>query len=88
MLRFMTTIYGILTTIALFLGLIVAVIFIAAIIIGQEGWALLAADIMTWGIALAAIAMLAGMIFIYGTGSHDLKMEKPSQPDTTTGSDE
>lgn len=89
--RFLTTIYGVITTIAFSLGLVVAVLFVVAIIVGNElgeTLALLAGDIMMWGIALAAVAVLAGLLYMYRVGAHSLVMEKrPSQsgkdlPDT------
>lgn len=79
--RFLTALYGIVTAIAFSLGLVVAVIFVVALVIGQdlgETLALLAGDIMMWGIALAAVAVLAGLIYIYLDRSHSLLMEKPS----------
>lgn len=87
MLRLLTSIYGILTTIALLLGFIVAIIFIAAIIIGPSlgsSLALFAGEIMTWGIVLAAISLIAGLVYIYATGAHSLKMEKPTKPEDST----
>lgn len=86
--RFLTTVYGIVTTIAFSLGLVVAVIFVVAIIVGQdlgETLALLAGDIMMWGIALAAIAVLAGLLYIYLYRPHSLVMEKrPNNADDKT----
>lgn len=79
MLKLLTTVYGILTTIALALGLVVALVFLAALIAGDGDWAILAGDIMIWGIVLAAIALAGGMIYIYATGSHSLMMESPSK---------
>lgn len=89
MTKILTNLYGILTTIALTLGLIVAIIFFAALIIGSDTgttWALVAGEIMTWGIMLAAVAMLAGIIYIYATREHSLMMEKPSK-DNERGND-
>lgn len=77
--QLLTNIYGIVTAIAFSLGLVVAVIFVIALVIGQnqgETLALLAGDIMMWGIALAAIAVLAGLIYIYVDRSHTLMMDK------------
>lgn len=77
--QLLTNIYGIVTAIAFSLGLVVAVIFVIALVIGQnqgETLALLAGDIMMWGIALAAIAVLAGLIYIYVDRSHSLMMDK------------
>lgn len=85
MVRILTNIYGILTTVALAIGLVVAVIFFAALIAGQEtgtSWALAAGEIMTWGIMLAAIATAAGLIYIYATGAHSLTMETKSKEDS------
>lgn len=87
MLRLLTSIYGILTTIALLLGFIVAIIFITALIIGPSlgsNLALFAGEIMTWGIVLAAISLIAGLAYIYATGSHSLRMEKPAKPEDNT----
>jgi len=81
--RFLTTVYGVVTTIAFSLGMVVAIIFAVALIVGSdlgETLALMAGDVMMWGIALAAVAVLAGLIFIYIDRSHSLMMEK--QPDT------
>ena len=88
--RFLTTVYGVVTAIAFSLGLVVAVLFVIALIVGQdlgETLALLAGDIMMWGIALAAIAVLAGLIYIYVTGSHSLVMEKSPKSDKKDSSD-
>ena len=86
--RFLTTVYGIVTTVAFSLGFVVAVIFVVAIIVGQDlgtTLALVAGDIMNWGIALAAIAVMAGLVYIYLVGSHSLVMEKrPSTDDKNT----
>ena len=87
MLRLLTSVYGILTTIALLLGFVVAIVFITALLIGPNGGnslALFAGEIMTWGIVLAAISLIAGLIYIYATGSHSLKMEKPAKPNEST----
>lgn len=82
--RLLVAIYGTVTAIAFSLGLVVALVFVVALLIGQdlgETLAVLAGDIMMWGIALAAIAVLAGLIFIYLYRSHSLVMEKPSNGD-------
>lgn len=84
MIRLLTSIYGILTTFALLLGLVVAIIFFGALIVGQDlgaTWALIAGKVMTWGIMLAAIAMAAGLIYIYATRAHSLTIGTPSKGD-------
>ena len=90
--RFLTTVYGIVTTVAFTLGFVVAVLFVVAIIVGQDlgtTLALLAGNIMNWGIALAAIAVLAGLVYIYLVGPHSLVMEKrPKTDDNTTPNNE
>lgn len=83
--RIFASIYGILTFIALALGLLVAAVFTLAIIIGQEPgtvMALRSEEFMTWGIALAAVATAAGLVWVYATRSHSLKMEKPQKDQT------
>ena len=90
--RFLTTVYGVVTAIAFSLGLVVAVLFVIALIVGQdlgETLALLAGDIMMWGIALAAVAVLAGLLYIYLYRPHSLVMEKRpnNADDKTPGSD-
>jgi hypothetical protein len=88
--RFLTTVYGIVTAIAFSLGLVVAVLFVVALIAGQdlgESLALLAGDIMMWGIALAAVAVLAGLTYIYLDGSHSLVMEKSPKGNDKNPSD-
>lgn len=86
MTRFLQQFYGVLALIALLLGLIVAVIFAAALIVGSDlgnAWAIFGGELMTWGIGIAAVAVLAGLIIIYANGSHSLKMEKkPDSEDT------
>lgn len=79
MISFLKQFYGVLALIALVLGFIVAVIFAVALIAGPDlgtEWALAGGQIMSWGIAIAAVAVLAGLIIIYVSGSHSLKMEK------------
>lgn len=79
MIAFLKQFYGVLALIALVLGFIVAVIFAGALIVGPDlgtDWALAGGEIMSWGIALAAVAVLIGLIIIYVTESHTLKMEK------------
>lgn len=83
MINFLEKFYGVLALIALVLGLVVAVIFAAALIAGQglgNDWATFGGEIMTWGIGIAAVAVLAGLVIIYATRSHSLKMEKSSEP--------
>lgn len=90
--RFLTTVYGIVTTVAFSLGLVVAIIFAVAMIIGNDlgtTLALVAGNIMNWGIALAAIAVMAGLLYIYLVGAHSLVMEKrPNTDDNTTPNNE
>ena len=86
MINFLKQFYGVLALIALILGFIVAVIFAGALIIGPDlgtDWAMAGGEIMSWGIAIAAVAVLAGLIIIYASGSHSLKMEKkPASEDS------
>ena len=50
--------------------------------------AVLAGDIMNWGIVLAAIAMAAGLVVIYATRAHSLMMEKPPNDADKKSSDD
>jgi membrane protein implicated in regulation of membrane protease activity len=71
--------YTWITLIALSLGLLVALLFLTALIIGGsagESLAVFSGDLMTWSIRLATIAVLAGIINIYASKRHTLTMDK------------
>ncbi|GAB3790348.1 hypothetical protein [Virgibacillus kimchii] len=73
--------YTWITLIALSLGLLVALLFLTALIIGGtagENVAVVSGTLMTWSIRLAAVAVLAGIINIYVSKKHTLTMDKDS----------
>lgn len=68
-------VYTWLALLTLVLGIVVALMFAVTIVIGGvpgESIAILAGKIMTWGIKLAAVATLAGIIHIYLSKQHTL----------------
>lgn len=57
------------------LGFIVSLMFILALILGGsagESLALLSKEVMTWGIRLASISVLIGVVYIYISKEHSL----------------
>jgi len=71
-------IYTVITFITIGIGLIVAIIFLLGIIIGGQfgtTLAVAAGEIITWAIILAALAVLAGIIYIYIDKQHSLTID-------------
>jgi hypothetical protein len=78
MVSFTDKVYTWLALITMALGVIVAFTFIVSLIIGGsagESLAVFAGKMMTWGIRIAAVATLAGIINIYLKKEHTLTME-------------
>lgn len=77
-------IYGWLAAVALTLGFIVAILFLAALIIGGDfaaSAAHIGGQIMAGGVIIAAVAVAGGLVWLYATGRHELTLEKPSSTD-------
>ena len=75
---FFEKIYTFITFLTLIIGFIVALLFGLALIIGgplATELALIASKIITWAIKLAAIAIVFGLIYIYLSKTHTLKMD-------------
>lgn len=74
----MDKIYSFLALITILLGVVTAIMFTLSLAIGGgtgEFVAILAGKIMTWGIRLAAVATLAGIIKIYLNKQHTLTID-------------
>lgn len=82
MVSFTEKVYTWLALITMALGVLVAFIFIVSLVIGGstgESFAVFAGKIMTWGIRIAAVATLAGIINIYLKKEHTLKMDTSTE---------
>lgn len=80
-------IYGWLAAVALICSFLVALLFLLALVIGGDfgaGAAELGGKIMNGGIVVAAVAVGGGLVWMYLTGNHTLKMEKGERPETGT----
>jgi hypothetical protein len=76
--KFMEKIYTWLTLTTMLFGVVVAGIFGVSLLIGGsagESMAVFSGKLMTWGIRLAAIATLAGLVHIYLSKKHTLTMD-------------
>lgn len=74
--------YGVIACITLFLGFMVSIIFGISLIIGGisgENLAIFAGNLMNWGIRLATLATLIGIIHIYLTRKHSLSFKEKEQ---------
>ena len=64
------------------LGLLTAVMFGASLVIGGsagESVAVLAGNMMSWGIRFAAIAMVVGIVHTYAAKEHSLTLKSESK---------
>ncbi|MCM3717651.1 hypothetical protein [Fictibacillus phosphorivorans] len=75
---FMERTYTWLTLSTMLLGVVIAGMFGVSLLIGGsagESLAVFSGKLMTWGIRLAAIATLAGLVHIYLSKKHSLTMD-------------
>ncbi|GLY64622.1 hypothetical protein [Amycolatopsis taiwanensis] len=78
--------YGALAVVALGMAVLLAAVFLVALIIGGHGGATLSqfgGTLAKWSIYVAAVAMLPGLVYVYLTGEHSLTAKK-KEPATTT----
>lgn len=67
--------YSFITLLSMFVGFIVAIMFLIGIIAGGsfgESFSVFAGNLMTWAIRLASLAVLTGIIHIYLKKNHTL----------------
>lgn len=79
----MQTVYGWIALVTMALGFAVFLMFCLALIIGGEGGAAVATaagTIMGWGIRIAAIAILIGLISVYLKKDHTLNIKTENRP--------
>ena len=78
--------YGIIAFVTLLLGLVVSGAFVLSLAIGGhtgESIAVIAGNVMTWGIRLATVAILIGITHIYLTHNHSLSLRKDENANST-----
>ncbi|GFZ86770.1 hypothetical protein GCM10010978_28330 [Compostibacillus humi] len=73
--------YSFITLLSMFVGFIVAMMFLIGIVAGGsfgESLSVFAGNLMTWAIRLAALAILAGIFSIYLKKNHTLTITNES----------
>ncbi|MDN4526428.1 hypothetical protein [Fictibacillus fluitans] len=89
--KLMEKIYTWLAFATMLMGIVAAAMFILSLIVGGgfgESVSVFAGKFMTWGIRIAALAMVAGIVQIYANKQHTLTMnaentEEPEKQEKT-----